>query len=114
MNQFITINMYENECLLFKEKTQAKINNKSLTYQLNNDTITFNFKPFLFKKENQESILTITENECSLYLKELQNYLNIPLETLNFSYENSIIFEYKLNSMEHNIKIIIEGDVTNV
>ncbi len=109
MNKNITVSTYENNLLLFKNTTTALLEDNFLTYHTDNDTINFNLNIFSFTKDNNEATLKLTKNNCYLKLKETNQVINIPIDYLDFSYNNKeIILEYKLASQEHNIKIVIE------
>ena len=108
MNYNISINTYENNTLLFKNTTSALLEDNFITYNTDNDTIKINLNTFSFTKENNETILKLTKNKCYLHLKNLKQTLEIPLNYLNFSYNNNeIMIEYKLISQENSLKIII-------
>ncbi len=111
----ITESTYEENRLLFKTTTTGKLEDNILTYHTENDTIKFNLNNYSFTKENNESILKITENKCFLTLKELNQTLEIPYDYINFNYEhNNITFIYKLISNEYPIKIYLNiGDERN-
>lgn len=116
MNHNITISTYEENNLLFKENTTCLLEDDYLTYHTDNDTIKINLEKFKFIKENNDTILKINENICTLTLKELNNSLDIPLEHINYKNEDNkhIEIEYKLTSQEKNLKIIIEiGEIRN-
>ncbi len=116
MNHNITVSTFEENNLLFKNTTRALIEDDFLTYHTDNDTIRFNLKNFSFTKENNESILKITNSKCLLTLKDLKQTLEIPHDYINFEYDQNktITFTYKLISNEYEIKIIINiGDEIN-
>ncbi len=109
MNRNITLSTYENNVLLFKNITTALFEDNFLTYHTDNDTIKINLQTFSFTKENNDTFLKITKNKCYLNVKELNKTLEIPIEYLDFIYNNDeIIIEYKLISQENNLKIVIE------
>ena len=109
MYKNINISIYENNNLLSKNTTTAFITEDSMEYNTENDNIKINLIHFSFNKENGDSLLKITDNECTLTLKELNQSLNIPLEYLNYNIENNnISLEYKLESQENPLKIIID------
>ena len=113
MNRNITISTYENDILLFKNHTLCILEEDFLSYNTDNDNIRINLNNFSFTKENVETILKITENNCAITLKELNQSLDIPLEYINYKNDNNknINIEYKLISQENPLKIIIEiGD----
>jgi len=113
MNRNITISSYELDTLLFKEHTLCLLEDGYLEYYTDNDKVKINLTNFSFTKENVETILKITQNNCTLTLKELDQSVDIPLEYINYYNDNNknIIIEYKLISQENPLKIIIEiGD----
>lgn len=109
MNYNITISTYEEDNLLFKENTTCLLEDDYLTYHTDNDTVRINLEKFKFIKENNDTILKITKNNCTLTLKELNNSLEIPLEYINFTHnDNHIEIIYKLVSQEQKLKIVID------
>ncbi len=109
MNRNLIISTYENNVLLFKNSTTGFLDADLLTYHTEDAFVKINFQIFSFTKENNESIFKLTKNTCYLKLKELNQVLNIPLEFIEFTYQNNEInLEYKLASNEHNIKVKIE------
>ena len=108
MNKNILISTYEENNLLFKSTTTALLEDNFLTYNTDNDNIKINLHNFSFTKDNYESTLKITNNKCYLFIKSINKTLEIPLEYLEFNYENNKVYlNYKLASNEHNIKIVI-------
>lgn len=115
MNRTVNISTYEGTNLLFKENTTCNINDNILIYHNDTDTIKINTTYPSFTKENSESILKITPENCYLTLKSLNQELEIPLEYLNFTNKTDyIIIEYKLESQDLPLKIIIKiGEIKN-
>lgn len=116
MNKSIIIKTYEENNLLFSENTTCTLDDGYLTYSTDNDFIKINLNNFSFTKENNESILKITKNECTLKVKGLKDYLTIPIDYINFEFDNNknVILEYKLASQEKMFKILITiGDEKN-
>ena len=115
MNHKITINTYENNTLLFKETTTGILDEDYLTFSTDTDSIRLNLDKFNFTKENNETILKINLQECTLFLKELKQHMNIPLEFINYTNnKDNIIIEYKLISQEYPLKIeIMIGEINN-
>lgn len=116
MNRNIYISTYEGNTLLFKSQTTCLLEDDFLTYNTDNDNIKINLKDFSFTKENVESILKITKDKCTLIVKELKQSLDIPIDYINYTYENNknITIEYKLISQDFPLKIILEiGSVIN-
>ncbi len=108
MNRYINISTYEGDNLILKNTTSALLEDNILIFHTDNDTIKINLKPFSFTKENNESILKISQNKCYLYLKDLNNTLELPLEELNYLIQDDLItITYKLASTANNIKIEI-------
>lgn len=108
MNRYINISTYEGDNLILKNTTSALLEDNILIFHTDNDTIKINLKPFSFTKENNESILKISQNKCYLYLKDLNNTLELPLEELNYLIQDDLIaITYKLASNANNIKIEI-------
>lgn len=105
----ITVNTYENGVLLFKEQTTCILEDDLLIYNTDNDKIKINLNNFSFTKENVESILKLTNDRCSLTLKEEGQSLDIPLEYVNYMIEKdkAVIIEYKLISQDLPLKIMI-------
>ena len=79
MNRNIIISTYEKDMLLFKEHTLCILEDDFLSYNTDNDNIRINLNNFSFTKENVETILKITKNDCTLTLKELKQSISIPL-----------------------------------
>lgn len=115
MNRAINISTYEGTNLLFQENTTCNIEDNILVYYTDTDTIKINITNHSFTKENSESILKITPNDCYLTLKSLNQKLEIPLEYLNFTTNNeNIMIEYKLESQDSPLKINIKiGEIKN-
>lgn len=116
MKRNITINTYENQNLLFKEQTSCELEDDNLIYNSDNDRIKINLHNFSLTKENDETIFKLTLNKCTLYLKELNKFLDIPIT--HISYENSdntnITIVYQLESQESPFKIEITiGEIIN-
>lgn len=109
MNKSIIIKTYEENNLLFSENTICTLDDDYLTYHTDNDTIKINLHNFSFTKENSESILKITNNECTLKVKGLPDYLNIPIDYINYENDNNknIKIAYKLASQEKGLQINI-------
>ncbi len=109
MNRNIYISTYEENTLLFKEQTTCLLEDNFLSYNTDNDNIRINLESFSFTKENNESILKITKDKCTLTLKELRDSLEIPLDYINYNFEdNNIEISYKLISQEKPLTIKIE------
>lgn len=106
----LTINTKEGETNLLGKNTTGYLEDNFLTYHTDNDTIKINLNTFSFTKENLETILKLTEEKCTLTLKELNQTIDIPLEFINFEFTNNkyIIICYKLISMDLPLKIYIE------
>lgn len=116
MNRNIKIETYENDTLLFKNVTTCILEDDYLEYDTDNDHIRMNLNNFSFTKENVESIMRLNKVRCILKLKELNQELEIPLEYVNYKFENNtnITIEYKLISNEFPIKINLEiGEIIN-
>lgn len=116
MNRNIYISTYEGETLLFNEQTVGLFEDDFLSYNTDNDNIRINLKTFSFTKENMESLLKITEKCCIIKLKKLNQSVEIPLDYINFEFDNNkkVFIEYKLVSQEIPLKIIITiGDENN-
>lgn len=116
MNRNISIKTYENNNLLFSEQTTCTIDEDILFYHTESDTVYINLHHFSFKKENNETIFKLNHETCTLTLKELNNSVNIPLDYINYKYDNNknILIEYKLISQESPLKITIEiGEINN-
>ena len=108
MNYNIIVNTYEDNNLLWNTSTTGNLDDNILIYSTDNETIKINLKNFTFTKENNETILKITQKMCTLTLKELKNSVTIPLDYLNFKCElPNIVLEYKLISQEKPLKINI-------
>lgn len=109
MNYIITINTYEENTLLFKETTTCILDDDFLEYQTDNDKIRINLNNFSFSKENNESILKLSQDTCLLTLKEEKQSINIPLDYLNYNLDNNknITIIYKLISQDKPLKIEI-------
>ena len=113
MNKNITISTYENNLLLFKTTTTALLEDNFLSYHTDNDTININLKNFSFTKNNNEIIFKLTNNLCTITLKEVNKTFEIPINYLNFVHNNNEInLEYFLASQEYPLKlqIIIGSD----
>lgn len=109
MKYNIQISTYEGNILLFIENTICILEDNYLSYNTDNDSIKINLNNFKFIRENLETILTLTKEKCILFLKELNNSVEIPLNYLEFNNEsNKIYIEYKLESQESPLKINIE------
>ncbi len=116
MNRNIYISTYENNTLLFKNLTTGLLEDDFLEFYTDNDNIRINLNNFSFTKENNELILKITKEKCTLFIKDIKQNLEIPIDYINYTFENNnnIIIEYKLVSQELPLKIIIEiGSVIN-
>lgn len=116
MNRSINIKIYENNILLSAVDTNCLFEEEFLSYNTDSDNIRINLKAFSFTKENVESILKITKDRCTLFIKELNKSLDIPIDYINYTNENNknIIIEYKLISQDFPLKIILEiGSVIN-
>lgn len=116
MNRNIKIETYENDTLLFKNVTTCIREDDYLEYDTDNDHISMNLNNFSFTKENVESIMQLNKARCILKLKKLNQELEIPLEYVNYKFENNtnITIEYKLISNEFPIKINLEiGEIIN-
>ena len=85
MNYLLTINTYENNNLLFKNITKGYLEDNYLTYSTDTDNIKINLHTFSFTKDNHESTFKITKNTCYLYIKELNQTLNIPINYFLYS-----------------------------
>ncbi len=112
----LIITTTEGETNLYKTTTTGYLENNYLSYHTDSDTIKINLHTFKFTKENIETILKITQDKCSLTLKELNQTLDIPLEFINFEFVDNkyITISYKLISMDLPLKINIEiGSVNN-
>lgn len=116
MNRNINIKIYENNILISAINTNCLLEDNFLSYNTDNDNIRINLNKFSFVKENIESILKITKEKCTLTLKKENLSLDIPLDYINYTFENNknIIIEYKLVSQDFPLKIILEiGDENN-
>ena len=113
MNHNLNIKVYENNILLSAVDTNCLIEDNFLSYNTDSDNIRINLKDFSFTKENVESILRITKEKCTLTLKEIKQSMDIPLDYINYTFENNknVYLEYKLISQDFPLKIILEiGD----
>ena len=113
MNHNLNIKIYENNILLSATDTNCLIEDNFLSYNTDSDNIRINLKDFSFTKENVESILRITKEKCALTLKEIKQSMDIPLDYINYTFENNknVYLEYKLISQDFPLKIILEiGD----
>lgn len=110
MNRNINIKIYENNILLSAVDTNCLLEDNFLSYNTDSDNIRINLTNFSFTKENVESILKITKEKCILTLKEIKQSLEIPIEYINYTFENNknIIIEYKLISQDFPLKMILE------
>lgn len=110
MDYEASITTYEENTLLFNERTICHIEDDVLEYSNDVDTIKIHLDKFKFIKENFESILKISENKCTLKLKELQKEFDIPINYIEYNWENYKRFtlKYKLESQEKPLKLIIE------
>ncbi|MDE5539672.1 MAG: hypothetical protein K2J20_04220 [Bacilli bacterium] len=116
MNRNISIKTYEANNLLFSETTTCTLEDDILSYSTDSENIRINCGNFSFTKENNETILKINHEKCTLTLKELHQSLDIPLDYINYQFDNNknILIEYKLVSQESPLKIEIEiGDINN-
>ncbi len=115
MKRNLIINTYQNEALLFKEQTTGYIEDNILEYHTDSEKIRINLSMYSFIRENEESILKIIKDKCELRLKSLNQSLDIPMEYCDFKVDDiRIVLEYKLESQELPLKIIIEiGDEIN-
>lgn len=116
MKYKIIVKTYEAKNLLYSEQTTATIDDNYLLYTTDSDTIKINLDKFSFVKNSNEMMLRITENKCLLKVKELNDYLEIPIDYIKFENDNNknITISYKLASQENilTIKITI-GDEIN-
>lgn len=109
MYRNLTIKTYEDNTLLYREHTIGLIEDNILTYNTDNDNIRINLKEFSFRKENLETILKLTQEKCTLTLKEMRQNLDIPISYINYQNENNNIeIIYQLISQDNPLKIIIE------
>lgn len=114
MDYEASITTYQENTLLFNESTICHIEDNVLEYSTDADTIRINLDKFKFIKENLESILKISENKCTLKLKELNKVFEIPIDFVNYEWNENkkFILEYKLESQEKPLKIVIEIEET--
>ncbi|MCM1053107.1 MAG: hypothetical protein NC483_03955 [Ruminococcus sp.] len=112
MKRNLIINTYQKNVLLFKEQTTGYIEDNILEYHTDNEKIRINLSTYSFIKENEESVLRIVKDKCELRIKALNQSLDIPILYFNYGRDNNIIvLEYKLESQELPLKIVIEiGD----
>lgn len=115
MDYEVSITTYEEDTLLFNERTICHIEDDVLEYSNDADTIKIHLDKFKFIKENFESILKISDHKCTLKLKELQKEFDITLDFIEHAWEENKRFtlKYKLESQEKPLKIIIEIEATN-
>ena len=108
MKRNLSINTYQDDILLFNTPTIGIIDDELLYYHTDTDAIKINLEKGSFTKENNDTILKITKDKCTLTLKSLNNTYDIDLEYYNFEYNDQVIvFTYKLISQENILKIVI-------
>lgn len=116
MNRILNIKTYESDTLLFNENRVGYFEDKILSYATDTDNVRINLEKFSFIKENNETILKLSEDACFLTLKEVNDSLEIPLDYINYNFDNNknVSIEYKLLSQDKPLKILIEiGDEDN-
>ena len=108
MKRNLNINTYQDNVLLFNIPTVGLIDDEFLYYNTDTDAIKINFEKGSFTKENNDTILKITKDNCTLTLKSLNKTYDIDLEYYDFKYiDDNITFTYKLVSQENILKIVI-------
>ncbi len=95
------VSHFENLKAIYNEKHE-------LIFNENKNKMKIRINGRQLRRENQEFIFTINENEVSLYIKELQNYVNIKLEKFKFIKEGrKISIAYKINTENKMFKYLI-------
>lgn len=109
MNRQINVKIYENNTLLSANTTNGLLEDNFLSFHTDNDNIRINMNACSFTKENNESLLNITKDRCTLTVKELKKDLELKIEFVEMSYKDNIIeINYQLESQEYPLKITIE------
>lgn len=110
----ISISTYEENTLLFKEHVTGDLEDNILKFNTETDSMRINLKEPSLKKDNVESTLLLTKDKCTLYVKELKNSLDIPIDYIRFiNEENYFEVEYELISQEKPLKICINIERIN-
>lgn len=117
MNKNIIIKTFSNNILLFNVTTTALLEDNFLSYYTDNDKININLENFSFTKYNNESIFKLTNDLCTVTVRELNKTFEIPINYVNFVYNNDEInLEYLIDSQEYPLKlqIIIGSDINEL
>ena len=115
MYYVLNIETYEENTLIYKETKKGLIEDDILSYTTDIDNIKIYLKNFKLIKESTETIFILTNNLCTLKLKELNNIVEIPIDYIKYNYNKNkyINIEYRLISQEKPLKIYIEMSEEN-
>lgn len=116
MNNFLSLKLYKNNDLFLEKKSlnYAKNDNKyEFTLEDVLNTITINNETLILVRDNKESQLELTVNKdgnhkCKYFLKELDAYVDIIVDSAEFSVQNDKLeLYYQLESDDQFTKLEI-------
>lgn len=114
MIKIINIKLYENNILTKEYKNIKSIQNKDLVFNIEETHMKISKKELIRENKEYKFILNFHNKTATYILKNPYTALELNVEHLSYKDNNTIVdIQYKIESNENNMEIIIERDDKN-